>query len=230
MQASVGFGGSCFQKDILNLVYICENLNLPEVAAYWNSVVTMNDYQKRRFTKRIVESLFNTVTDKRICLLGFAFKKDTGDTRESAAITVAKHLMDEGAKLSIYDPKVRTIFSSESECGFQYFFYLQVCENQIMADLTHPYVSDNPDRVSKLVSIYGNVYEACKESHAIVVCTEWDMFATLDYKRVYESMRKPAFIFDGRKILNHEELVKIGFQVETIGKKIGRSAVHRQWH
>jgi UDPglucose 6-dehydrogenase len=106
LQASVGFGGSCFQKDILNLVYICETLNLPTEAAYWNMVIVANDNQKERFTRKIVDSLFNTVAGKKICMLGFAFKKDTGDTRESAAIYVAKHLMDEGAKLNIYDPKV----------------------------------------------------------------------------------------------------------------------------
>lgn len=106
LQASVGFGGSCFQKDILNLVYICETLNLPIEAAYWNSVIEVNDNQKKRLTCKIVDLLFKTVSGKKICILGFAFKKNTGDTRESAAISVAKHLMDEGAKLSIYDPKV----------------------------------------------------------------------------------------------------------------------------
>lgn len=106
LQASVGFGGSCFQKDILNLVYICEGLNLPEVAAYWQQVIDMNEYQKSRFSAKVVESLFNTVTDKRIAMLGFAFKKNTGDTRESPAIHVAKTLLDEGAVLHIYDPKV----------------------------------------------------------------------------------------------------------------------------
>ena len=107
LQASVGFGGSCFQKDILNLVYMCETLHLPEVASYFQGVIDINNYQKTRFCKRIVSTLFNTITDKRICLLGFAFKKDTGDTRESAAIYVAKYLMDEGAKIAIYDPKVK---------------------------------------------------------------------------------------------------------------------------
>ncbi|CAB0044997.1 unnamed protein product [Trichogramma brassicae] len=105
LQASVGFGGSCFQKDILNLVYICECLNLPEVAAYWQQVIDMNEYQKSRFSAKVIESLFNTVTDKKISILGFAFKKNTGDTRESPAIHVARTLIDEGAKVHIYDPK-----------------------------------------------------------------------------------------------------------------------------
>eukprot|EP00095_Tigriopus_kingsejongensis_P011481 snap_masked-scaffold626_size122949-processed-gene-0.12 protein:Tk11481 transcript:snap_masked-scaffold626_size122949-processed-gene-0.12-mRNA-1 annotation:"GI12367" len=202
LQASVGFGGSCFQKDILNLVYICENLNLQEVADYWNSVITINDYQKKRFAQRIVKRLFNTITDKRICIMGFAFKKNTGDTRESAAIYISKHLMDENAKLAIYDPKVD--------------------KDQIMDDLTHPYISENPERVAKLVTIYKDVYEACRGAHALVVCTEWDEFVDLDYKKMYDSMEKPAFVFDGRKILDHEALLELGFEVETIGKSFPR--------
>merc|ERR1719278_1114864 len=106
LNASIGFGGSCFQKDILNLVYICESLGLKEVAAYWNQVIVMNDYQKERFAKRVVKSLFNTIAEKKITILGFAFKKNTGDTRETASVYVAKHLLKEHAKISIYDPQV----------------------------------------------------------------------------------------------------------------------------
>lgn len=128
LHASVGFGGSCFQKDILNLVYICECLNLPEVAAYWQQVIDMNEYQKSRFSAKVIESLFNTVTDKRISMLGFAFKKNTGDTRESPAIHVAKTLLDEGAMLHIYDPKVNIILNISQKCVwciiFFFFFYL----------------------------------------------------------------------------------------------------------
>merc|ERR1712003_312983 len=104
LQPSVGFGGSCFQKDVLNLVYLCETLNLPECAEYWNQVILMNDYQKRRFASRIIGALFNTVANKKIAILGFAFKKNTGDTRESPTIYVSKYLLDEGAFLHIYDP------------------------------------------------------------------------------------------------------------------------------
>lgn len=207
LQASVGFGGSCFQKDILNLVYICESLSLQEVADYWNSVIAINDYQKRRFAQRIVHRLFNTVTDKRISILGFAFKKDTGDTRESAAIHLCKHLMDENAKLSIYDPKVD--------------------KKQILDDLTHPYISEEPDRVAKLVTIHKSAYEAAQGSHALVICTEWDEFVHLDYHKMYDIMEKPAFIFDGRKILDHEALIAIGFEVETIGKRFNQAANRR---
>ncbi|OXU18371.1 hypothetical protein TSAR_015802 [Trichomalopsis sarcophagae] len=209
MQASVGFGGSCFQKDILNLVYICECLNLPEVAAYWQQVIDMNEYQKSRFSAKVIESLFNTVTDKKISLLGFAFKKNTGDTRESPAIHVAKTLLDEGAKLHIYDPKVE--------------------ESQILLDLTHPSVTAEPEHVRERISIYKDAYSATKNTHAIVICTEWDEFMELDFKRIYADMMKPAYIFDGRKILDHDKLQKIGFIVQTIGKKLIRSSISRVW-
>ncbi|XP_055702954.1 UDP-glucose 6-dehydrogenase [Phlebotomus papatasi] len=200
LQASVGFGGSCFQKDILNLVYICEGLNLPEVAAYWQQVIDMNEYQKSRFTQKIIESLFNTVAGKRIAILGFAFKKDTGDTRETPAIAVCKQLLDEGAQLNVYDPKVEP--------------------HQIMLDLTQPKVTDSPEAVQEAVKIHADPYSAVHATHAIVICTEWDEFIDLDYNRIYQSMMKPAYIFDGRKILDHDRLQKIGFQVQTIGKRM----------
>uniref|UniRef100_A0A2M4CTW7 UDP-glucose 6-dehydrogenase n=1 Tax=Anopheles darlingi TaxID=43151 RepID=A0A2M4CTW7_ANODA len=200
LQASVGFGGSCFQKDILNLVYICEGLNLPEVAAYWQQVIDMNDYQKTRFSQKIIECLFNTVTDKRISILGFAFKKNTGDTRETPAIAVCRTLLDEGAQLNVYDPKVEP--------------------EQIMADLTHPAVTDSPEHVKRAVQIFADPYDAVRGTHALVVCTEWDEFVNLNYERIYASMMKPAYIFDGRKILPHERLQQIGFHVQTIGKRL----------
>uniref|UniRef100_UPI00398F746D UDP-glucose 6-dehydrogenase-like n=1 Tax=Pristiophorus japonicus TaxID=55135 RepID=UPI00398F746D len=203
LKASVGFGGSCFQKDVLNLVYLCEALNLPEVARYWQQVIEINDYQRRRFAARVIGCLFNTVTDKKIGLLGFAFKKDTGDTRESSSIYISRYLLDEGAKLYIFDPKVK--------------------KEQIIQDLSHTSVSnDDPDRVSRLVTVSLDPYDACKNAHAIVICTEWDMFKELDYERIYKAMLKPAFIFDGRRILDslHEKLQHMGFQVETIGKKV----------
>ncbi|XP_017470597.1 PREDICTED: UDP-glucose 6-dehydrogenase [Rhagoletis zephyria] len=209
LQASVGFGGSCFQKDILNLVYICEGLNLPEVAAYWQQVIDMNEYQKSRFSQKIIESLFNTVSDKRISIFGFAFKKNTGDTRETPAITVCKTLLEEGAKLDIYDPKVEP--------------------EQIIDDLTHPSVTESPESVKKAVQIHSDPYSAVRGTHAIVLCTEWDEFVTLDYKRIYQSMMKPAYIFDGRKILDHECLQQIGFHVQTIGKRYQRTGLMRSW-
>ncbi|KAK3738214.1 hypothetical protein RRG08_039625 [Elysia crispata] len=202
LKASVGFGGSCFQKDVLNMVYLCECLNLPDVAAYWQQVIDINDYQRRRFTKRIVDSLFNTVTNKRIAVLGFAFKKDTGDTRESAAIYVSKYLMEEGAHIRIYDPKVPT--------------------EQITRDLTSAEITDEPEKVADLVTICSDAYSACEDCHALVICTEWDEFQTLDYQTIYNRMLKPAFIFDGRLILPHQDLMEMGFRVETIGKRLSR--------
>uniref|UniRef100_A0A8C9RKX3 UDP-glucose 6-dehydrogenase n=1 Tax=Scleropages formosus TaxID=113540 RepID=A0A8C9RKX3_SCLFO len=206
LKASVGFGGSCFQKDVLNLVYLCEALNLPEVARYWQQVIEINDYQRQRFSSRIIGCLFNTVTDKKIALLGFAFKKNTGDTRESSSIYISRYLMDEGARLHIYDPKVK--------------------KEQIIQDLSQSTVSDrdNAHRVSQLVTIATDPYAACENAHAIVICTEWDMFKELDYERIYKAMLKPAFIFDGRRILDslHDQLQHLGFQVETIGKRVSQ--------
>ncbi|KAF0310953.1 UDP-glucose 6-dehydrogenase [Amphibalanus amphitrite] len=198
LQASVGFGGSCFQKDILNLVYICESLNLPEVAEFWLNVVSINDYQKQRFAKRIVNCLFNTVSGKRIAIMGFAFKKNTGDTRESAAIYVSAHLLEEGARLAVYDPKVEA--------------------DQVTRDLNN--VTGTPDVVRDQVEVCSDPYEAARGAHALVICTEWDVFQTLDYARIFAGMPKPAYVFDGRKILDHEKLTKIGFEVETIGKRV----------
>ncbi|XP_032811156.1 UDP-glucose 6-dehydrogenase [Petromyzon marinus] len=208
LKASVGFGGSCFQKDVLNLVYLCEALNLPEVARYWQQVIEINEYQRRRFATRIIGCLFNTVTDKKIALLGFAFKKDTGDTRESSSIYISKYLMDEGARLQIYDPKVK--------------------KEQIVQDLSQPAISgDEPERVSQLVTIVSDPYEACEGAHAIVICTEWDLFKELDYERIYGGMLKPAFLFDGRRILDtlHNKLQHIGFQIETIGKRVVKNGI-----
>jgi len=190
LKASVGFGGSCFQKDILNLVYLCRSFGLPEVAAYWHQVIVMNDWQKKRFATNMVHSMFNTVSGKKIAILGFAFKKDTGDTRETAAIDVCKALMEEKAKLAIYDP----IVSRE----------------QIYTDL-------GPGSMESIL-IDDDAYIACTGAHAIAVLTEWDVFKSLDYQRIYDSMQKPAFIYDGRNILDHAALTEIGFQVYAIGK------------
>jgi UDPglucose 6-dehydrogenase len=191
LKASVGFGGSCFQKDILNLTYLCEHFGLPDVAAYWESVVKMNDWQKRRFAARIVSALFNTVAGKKIAVLGFAFKKDTNDTRESAAINVCRDLLGEHANVSVYDPKVPA--------------------DEIRRD-----VLGKSEDVR--LTVAGSAYEACAGAHAIAVLTEWDEFKTLDYSRIYDGMTKPAFVFDGRNILNLEALGGIGFRVHGIGK------------
>ncbi|MCC5807434.1 MAG: UDP-glucose 6-dehydrogenase [Opitutales bacterium] len=199
LRSSVGFGGSCFQKDILNLVYLCEHFGLPEVADYWASVVRMNDYQKRRFSAKIVRTLFNTVSDKRIAVLGFAFKKDTNDTRESAAIYVCRDLLEERARIAIYDPKVS--------------------EDQIRADLRQREV--NPDgSINEQVVICDDPYEACRGAHAVVILTEWDAFRgdQLDYTRIYRDMEKPAFLFDGRNLTDLAALRALGFEAHGVGK------------
>jgi UDPglucose 6-dehydrogenase len=196
LKASVGFGGSCFQKDILNLVYICKSFGLNEVADYWEQVIIMNDHQKRRFAKNIVATLYNTVSDKKITFLGWAFKKDTNDTRESAAIYVANDLIFENAKISVYDPKVS--------------------EKQILFDLDY-LETRKPEENRNHISITENPYEACQDSHAIAILTEWDEFKTYDWQRIYDSMLKPAFIFDGRNLLDGKKLEEIGFVYQAIG-------------
>jgi len=192
LKASVGFGGSCFQKDILNLVYLCEHFNLPEVASYWENVVKMNDWQKRRFGQRIIKALYNSAAGKQIAVLGFAFKKDTNDTRESPAIALCKDLIAERAKVLVYDPKVPASVIRTEVLG---------------ADI------DNP-----LLVIVGSAYEAAKGSSALAIVTEWDEFKTLDYKKIYSEMEKPASVFDGRNILDLKSLAEIGFRTHAIGK------------
>jgi len=193
LKASVGFGGSCFQKDILNLVYLCERFGLPEVAAYWEHVVRMNDHQKTRFAQRIVKGLFNTVAGKRIAVLGFAFKKDTNDTRESAAIYVCRDLLAEQGNIAVSDPKVSA------------------------AEIAETVLGKNAPANPRLI-VAANAYEACQGAHAIAVLTEWDEFKTLDFKKIYESMAKPAHIFDGRNILDMAKLKTLGFRVHAIGR------------
>jgi len=196
LKASVGFGGSCFQKDILNLVYIAKSYGLHEVADYWEQVIIMNDHQKKRFANRIVQTLYNTVADKKITFLGWAFKKDTNDTRESAAIYIADDLINEQANISVYDPKVN--------------------RKKILADLDYLETRSCKGNAKSLTS-FDNPYEACQGAHAIAVLTEWDEFIDYDWQKIYDSMQKPAFIFDGRNVLNKIELQTIGFVYQAIG-------------
>ncbi|TVZ22988.1 UDPglucose 6-dehydrogenase [Dokdonia sp. Hel_I_63] len=197
LKASVGFGGSCFQKDILNLVYIAKTYGLDEVADYWEQVIIMNDHQKRRFAKKIVETLFNTVSGKKIVLLGWAFKKDTNDTRESPAIYVADYLLSEQAEVVVYDPKVPS--------------------EKVYADLDYLNTRSESENKS-LVTVVSNPAEAFKDSHAIAVCTEWDEFKSYDWNSIYDDMLKPAFVFDGRAILDIDNLKSIGFDCYSVGK------------
>lgn len=196
LKASVGFGGSCFQKDILNLVYIARTYNLHKVADYWEQVIIMNDHQKERFSDKIIKTLYNTVNGKNIAFLGWAFKKDTNDTRESAAIYVADHLLDEEANIVVYDPKVTA--------------------EQIYKDLDY-LGTRSPEENRRLVKVVNDPYEACNQAHAVAVLTEWDEFKTFDWQKIYDNMYKPAFVFDGRNILDKTQLRKIGFSAYLIG-------------
>lgn len=188
LNASVGFGGSCFKKDILNLVYLCETFGLYEVAAYWESIVKMNEYQTSRFVQNINKAMFNTITNKRIALFGYAFKANTSDTRETAALYVTRKLMTEKAHVVISDPKAI---------------------KNAKIDLKE-YGND--------IEYQEDPYRAAKGAHAIAIITEWDLYKSLDYEKIYRNMEKPAFIFDGRNILDHEKLFNIGYEVHPIGR------------
>ena len=196
LQASVGFGGSCFQKDILNLVYISKSLGLDEVADYWHQVILMNNHQRDRFAKNIIKTLYSTVNGKTISFLGWAFKKDTNDTRESAAIYVADLLMDEQAIIKVYDPKITT--------------------TQMQSDLN--YLNSRSEKENaNLLKTESNPYVAMEGVHAIAVLTEWDEFKSYDWKLIYKNMQKPAFVFDGRNVLDRDALQTIGFIYKGIG-------------
>ncbi|SHM42381.1 nucleotide sugar dehydrogenase [Flavobacterium saccharophilum] len=203
LKASVGFGGSCFQKDILNLVYLCRYFNLPEVANYWEQIIILNDYQKYRFAKNIINTLFNTVSGKKITFLGWAFKKNTNDTRESAAIYVAEHLIEDGAEIHVYDPKV-----SEEKIKADMRYLLEI------KGLTEQKIESK----IKQIFVYKTVTDALDQAHAVALLTEWDEFKTYDWEIIYTKMYKPAFVFDGRNILDVEKLKTIGFQIKGIGK------------
>jgi UDPglucose 6-dehydrogenase len=187
LNASVGFGGSCFKKDILNLVYICESYGLHTVARYWESVLDMNEYQETRFVRTMIREMFNTIVGKRIALFGFAFKADTSDTRESPAIYIARKLHEEKAMVAVTDPKALS---------------------NARIDLAG--LGENVDFVA-------SPYEAARGAHAVAVMTEWEAYHSLDWEKIYKGMEKPAFVFDGRNLLDHERLFEIGFNVYPLG-------------
>jgi UDPglucose 6-dehydrogenase len=187
LNASVGFGGSCFKKDILNLVYICESYGLDAVARYWESVLHMNEYQETRFVRTMIREMFNTIVGKRIALFGFAFKADTSDTRESPAIYIARKLHEEKAQVAITDPKA--------------------LENARM-DLAG---------IGMSIDFKDDPYKAVQGAHAIAIMTEWELYRSLDWEKIYKSMEKPAFVFDGRNLLDHKRLFEIGFNVYPLG-------------
>ncbi|SFR82016.1 MULTISPECIES: nucleotide sugar dehydrogenase [Maribacter] len=197
LNASVGFGGSCFQKDILNLVYIARSYGLNEVADYWEQVIIANDYQKSRFAENIITNLYNTISGKKIVMYGWAFKKDTNDTRESAAIAVADALLEERAEIIVYDPKVS--------------------EERIYADLDY-LNTRSPEENRRLLKVTKEPIEVTKDAHAIAILTEWDEFKTYDWETIYKQMLKPAFVFDGRRLLETDTMKGIGFNYYKIGQ------------
>jgi UDPglucose 6-dehydrogenase len=188
LRAGVGFGGSCFRKDILNLVYICQSYGLTEVAEYWESVIKINEWQQRRFVRTMLESMFNTIAGKKIVLLGFAFKADTGDTRDSPAIVIARSLLEECADVVVSDPKA--------------------------LDNAREDLKDVPTTLCFEV----DPYRATAGAHAVAILTDWQLYRDLDYERIFQSMEQPAFLFDGRNILDHKKLFDLGFNVFAVGK------------
>lgn len=197
LKASVGFGGSCFQKDLLNLVYIARSYNLHAVADYWDQVIKINDHQKTRFAEKIIQTMYNTVNGKKIAFLGWAFKKDTNDTRESAAIYVADHLLEEQAEIAVYDPKVQDV--------------------QIYKDLDY-LATRSLEENKSLLQVETNPYDAAAGAHGLAILTEWDEFKDLDWAKIKTQMKKPAFIFDGRKLLDGKKLTEMGFVYYAIGE------------
>jgi UDPglucose 6-dehydrogenase len=188
LNASIGFGGSCFKKDILNLVYLCRHYGLDEVADYWESVVKINQYQQERFIRNMLGAMFNTLAGKKICLWGFAFKSNTGDTRESPAIFIARRLLEEQAEIVVSDPKAL---------------------RNARADLAG---------LAGRIDFVEDPVLAARGCHAIALLTEWDLYRHLDFQAIFATMDKPAFIFDGRNILDHRRCFEIGFNVYPVGK------------
>ena len=188
LEASIGFGGSCFSKDILHLSYLCEYYGLPEAADYWASVVHINEWQINRFFQKILHEQFDTLAGKTITMLGFAFKQDTGDTRDSPAIQLCKKLLGEYAKVRIHDPKALE--------------NARIDLKEMQGD----------------VSFEEDVYKALEGAHVLALVTQWAEYRELDFERIYNKMVKPAFVFDGRNHLEHEKLFEIGFNVFPLGK------------
>jgi UDPglucose 6-dehydrogenase len=188
LNAGPGFGGSCFRKDILNLVYLCEYYQLNEIASFWEQVVSLNDYQMDRFVKRILQAMFNTLVGKKLAIFGFAFKPDTGDTRDAPAIYICKRLLEERACLNITDPHALSNAKKDLK------------------------------GIEEGVEFVEDPYQSVEGAHGIALITEWSQYKELDYQKIFDKMEKPAFIFDGRNLLDHKALFEIGFNVYPIGK------------
>ena len=198
LNAGPGFGGSCFKKDILNLVYIYDYYGLHHEAKYWEKVVEINDWQKKRISNLIIEKLFGTVSGKKIAILGFSFKANTNDTRESPAISICKELINEGGNLFVYDPKVS--------------------HEQIRIDLNLAEARQERDLNEGSWSYATSISEAIELSDAIVIITEWEEFKYLNWKEIKSKMRNPSWIFDTRSIINISEAEKYGLKVWSVGK------------
>ena len=198
LNAGPGFGGSCFKKDISNLIYICNHYVLKEVAEYWESVILINDWQKKRISRIIVEKLYGNLSDKKISIFGFSFKSNTNDTRESPAISICRDLLEEGCRLSIYDPRV-TKEQIEMELGIN----SQIANRKDSFD----------NRWEKNMSIY----ESTLNSDAILLLTDWDEFYKMDLKKLSENMTIPSWIFDTRNIINSKEAKSLGFNLWKLG-------------
>tara|TARA_B100000475_G_scaffold102641_1_gene74711 strand:+ start:1505 stop:2947 length:1443 start_codon:yes stop_codon:yes gene_type:complete len=207
LQAGPGFGGSCFQKDILNLVYLCRHFGLPDVADYWEAVVKVNTWQQHRIARMVVQKLFGTVTGKRLAILGFAFKADTNDTREAPAIRIVKDLLDEGAQLAIHDPKV------EPE---------QIARDLKLPASTAPDADSGPTRAS--LSGEGtwwpaeDIASAVKGADAVIILTEWSQYRALDWSVLGSLMRQPAWVFDARSVVTPAEVESAGLNFWRVGE------------
>ena len=195
LKTSVGFGGSCFQKDILNLVYISRSLGLKKVADYWEQILTINEHQRNRFSKKIIDCINGNNLESKVLMLGWAFKKNTNDSRESAAIYVANNLLSKNIAIDIYDKKI-----NEFQC------------NSDISTL-------NPNYNKSLVNVLEDPFENISDYNTITIMTEWDEFKDFDWEMIYNKVKKPAYIFDGRNILNIEKIKMIGFKYEGIGRK-----------
>lgn len=240
LQAGLGFGGSCFKKDILSLSYLAETLDLPEVADYWRAVIGMNEWQCGRFVKSVIRELNGSLRGKKVAILGYAFKKDTGDTRESQAAEVVKLLQQEcPLEIAIFDP--------------------QCSKSVIEAELAGTSIGGR-----STINVCASSTEACDRASAVLILTEWDQFRfpardpkksmskpqfealeeflpepecasgctecvasesagraateNVDWANIAALMSAPRMVFDGRGVVDPAGLQQLGFRVEAIGK------------
>ncbi len=203
LDSGPGFGGSCFKKDILNLVYLANHFGLPEVGNFWEGVVDLNNWHQKRISNLIVKKLFGTLSGKKIIILGFAFKANTNDTRESSAIQICKDLMQEGAILHIHDPKVSS--------------------QQICADLNSFLVNQNQKETIHLDSDKNfwykidDINESLENADAVLILTEWKIYSNINWNLASTKMRKPAWLFDARSVVDKDKIISSGINFWRIG-------------